>query len=169
MTIVSGLAAAARKGILVKGGVYLEGGYKLDYLALDKTGTITHGKPVQTDYVALDPSLETTAPALAASLAARSDHPVSRAIANAAVDKQLTQQVVDNFEALAGRGVRGDIGGQTYHLGNHRLVEDLGLCSPNWKRNSSPWKTRQVRGAAARRYRPLGAVCRGRHRERLQP
>ncbi len=130
VTIVSGLAAAARKGILVKGGVYLEGGYKLDYLALDKTGTITHGKPVQTDYVALDPSVETTAPALAASLAARSDHPVSRAIANAAVDKQLTQQVVDNFEALAGRGVRGDIGGQTYHLGNHRLVEDLGLCSP---------------------------------------
>ncbi|SDB25956.1 Cd2+/Zn2+-exporting ATPase [Pseudomonas sp. NFACC23-1] len=130
VTIVSGLAAAARKGILVKGGVYLEGGYKLDYLALDKTGTLTHGKPVQTDYVALDPSVETTAPALAASLAARSDHPVSRAIANAAVDKQLAPQVVDNFEALAGRGVRGDIGGQTYHLGNHRLVEDLGLCSP---------------------------------------
>ncbi|WP_460080789.1 heavy metal translocating P-type ATPase [Pseudomonas sp. H3_H05] len=130
VTIVSGLAAAARKGILVKGGVYLEGGYKLDYLALDKTGTITHGKPVQTDYVALDPTVESTAPALAASLAARSDHPVSRAIANAAVDKQLAPQVVDNFEALAGRGVRGDIGGQTYHLGNHRLVEDLGLCSP---------------------------------------
>ncbi|SCW96920.1 MULTISPECIES: heavy metal translocating P-type ATPase [unclassified Pseudomonas] len=129
VTIVSGLAAAARKGILVKGGVYLEGGYKLDYLALDKTGTITHGKPVQTDYVALDPTVESTAPALAASLAARSDHPVSRAIANAAVDKQLVPQVVDNFEALAGRGVRGDIGGRTYHLGNHRLVEDLGLCS----------------------------------------
>ncbi|NUT86029.1 cadmium-translocating P-type ATPase [Pseudomonas corrugata] len=128
VTIVSGLAAAARKGILVKGGVYLEGGYKLDYLALDKTGTITHGKPIQTDYMALDPTVETTAPALAASLAARSDHPVSRAIA--AVDKQSTPQPVDNFEALPGRGVRGDINGQTYHLGNHRLVEDLGLCSP---------------------------------------
>jgi len=55
VTIVSGLAAAARKGILVKGGVYLEHGHKLDYLALDKTGTLTHGKPVQTDYVSLDP------------------------------------------------------------------------------------------------------------------
>ena len=130
VTIVSGLAAAARKGILVKGGVYLEGGYKLDYLALDKTGTITHGKPVQTDYVALDPTVESSAPALAASLAARSDHPVSRAIANAAVDKQAPAQRVDNFAALPGRGVRGDINGQTYHLGNHRLVEDLGLCSP---------------------------------------
>ncbi|ROM85352.1 ATPase P [Pseudomonas brassicacearum] len=130
VTIVSGLAAAARRGILVKGGVYLEGGYKLDYLALDKTGTITHGKPVQTDCVVLDPTVETTAPALAASLAARSDHPVSRAIAEAATDKQRAAQPVDNFQALAGRGVRGDIDGQTYHLGNHRLVEDLGLCSP---------------------------------------
>ncbi|UVL40179.1 heavy metal translocating P-type ATPase [Pseudomonas sp. B21-040] len=130
VTIVSGLAAAARKGILVKGGVYLEGGYKLDYLALDKTGTITHGKPVQTDYLSLDTTTVETAPAIAAALAGRSDHPVSLAIANAAVDKQLAPLFVDNFEALAGRGVRGEINGQVYHLGNHRLVEELNLCSP---------------------------------------
>ncbi|WP_130889111.1 heavy metal translocating P-type ATPase [Pseudomonas sp. Sample_21] len=130
VTIVSGLAAAARKGILVKGGVYLEGGFKLDYLALDKTGTITHGKPVQTDYLSLDPTADASAPAIAAALAGRSDHPVSLAIANAAVDKDFAALPVDNFEALGGRGVRGDINGQTYHLGNHRLVEELGLCSP---------------------------------------
>ncbi|MGO4309358.1 heavy metal translocating P-type ATPase [Pseudomonas sp. KB_15] len=130
VTIVSGLAAAARKGILVKGGVYLEGGYKLDYLALDKTGTITHGKPVQTDYLSLDPTADESAPAIAAALAGRSDHPVSMAIAKAAVDKQTATLIVDNFEALGGRGVRGEINGQLYHLGNHRLVEDLGLCSP---------------------------------------
>lgn len=130
VSIVSGLAAAARKGILVKGGVYLEGGYKLDYLALDKTGTITHGKPVQTDFLSLDPLAQDTAPALAASLAGRSDHPVSLAIAQAAVDKQLALHAVDNFAALTGRGVRGEINGQLYHLGNHRLVEELGLCSP---------------------------------------
>lgn len=130
VTIVSGLAAAARKGILVKGGVYLEGGYKLDYLALDKTGTITHGKPVQTDYLLLVPTAEESAPMIAAALAARSDHPVSHAIANAAVDKLPLPPVVGNFVALAGRGVRGEINGQTYHLGNHRLVEDLNLCSP---------------------------------------
>ncbi|RVD79248.1 heavy metal translocating P-type ATPase [Pseudomonas koreensis] len=129
VTIVSGLAAAARKGILVKGGVYLEGGFKLDYLALDKTGTITHGKPVQTDYLSLDPTADATAPAIAAALAGRSDHPVSMAIANAAVDKNLAVLSVDNFEALAGRGVKGQVNGQTYHLGNHRLVEELGLCS----------------------------------------
>lgn len=130
VTIVSGLAAAARKGILVKGGVYLEGGYKLDYLALDKTGTITHGKPVQTDYLSLDATADASAPAIAAALAGRSDHPVSLAIANAAVDKQFAPLIVDNFEALAGRGVRGEINGEVYHLGNHRLVEELNLCSP---------------------------------------
>jgi len=130
VTIVSGLAAAARKGILIKGGVYLEGGRKLDFLALDKTGTITHGKPVQTDSQVLDPLFEGRAQALAANLAARSDHPVSGAIAQFAKAQGTALSDVTEFAALAGRGVRGDINGQTYHLGNHRLVEELGLCSP---------------------------------------
>jgi len=129
VTIVSGLAAAARKGILIKGGVYLEMGQKLDYLALDKTGTITHGKPVQTDYVLLQESAGERVPVIVASLAGRSDHPVSLAIAQAA-EKSLTLHEVTALEALAGRGVRGEINGQVYHLGNHRLVEELGLCSP---------------------------------------
>ncbi|MDZ3994296.1 heavy metal translocating P-type ATPase [Pseudomonas sp. Teo4] len=130
VTIVSGLAAAARKGILIKGGVYLEGGRKLDVLALDKTGTITHGKPVQTDAQVLDPLFEGRAQALAASLAARSDHPVSGAIAQFAKAQGLPLNEVTGFAALAGRGVRGEIDGELYHLGNHRLVEELGLCSP---------------------------------------
>lgn len=130
VTIVSGLAAAARKGILIKGGVYLEGGRKLDFLALDKTGTITHGKPVQTDSKVLDPLFEGRAQALAASLAARSDHPVSGAIAQHAQAQALELSDVREFTALAGRGVRGEIDGTLYHLGNHRLVEELGLCSP---------------------------------------
>ncbi len=130
VTIVSGLAAAARKGILIKGGVYLEGGRKLDFLALDKTGTITHGKPVQTDAQVLDPRFEGRAQALAASLATRSDHPVSGAIAQFAKAQDLPLSEVDGFAALAGRGVRGNIDGEDYHLGNHRLVEELGLCSP---------------------------------------
>lgn len=130
VTIVSGLAAAARKGILIKGGVYLEGGRKLDFLALDKTGTITHGKPVQTDSKVLEPLFEGRAQALAASLAARSDHPVSGAIAQFAQGQNLALSEVSEFAALAGRGVRGSIDGETYHLGNHRLVEELGLCSP---------------------------------------
>ncbi|MDD2104864.1 heavy metal translocating P-type ATPase [Pseudomonas asiatica] len=130
VTIVSGLAAAARKGILIKGGVYLEGGRQLDFLALDKTGTITHGKPVQTDAKVLEPLFEGRAQALAASLGERSDHPVSRAIAQFGKEQGLALSEVDDFVALAGRGVRGTIAGKVYHLGNHRLVEELALCSP---------------------------------------
>jgi Cd2+/Zn2+-exporting ATPase len=130
VTIVSGLAAAARKGILIKGGVHLESGHKLDFLALDKTGTITHGKPVQTDYLALDPLFAERAPVIAGSLGGRSDHPVSLAIAQQAVLDRHPLLDVNAFQALAGRGVRGEVDGQLYHLGNHRLVEELGLCSP---------------------------------------
>lgn len=128
VTIVSGLAAAARKGILIKGGVYLEGGRKLSFLALDKTGTITHGKPVQTDYRVLDARFEGRAQHIAASLGGRSDHPVSMAIAQQVAGQALAE--VSEFQALMGRGVSGKVDGVLYHLGNHRLVEELGLCSP---------------------------------------
>jgi len=128
VTIVSGLAAAARKGILIKGGVYLEEGRKLVALALDKTGTITHGKPVQTDFLPLNGDGNETR-VLAASLAARSDHPVSLAVAQAAAGARLTLREVSDFAAIPGHGVKGSIEGHLYHLGNHRLIENLGLCS----------------------------------------
>ncbi|MGU7769525.1 heavy metal translocating P-type ATPase [Burkholderia sp. MR1-5-21] len=132
VTIVSGLAAAARRGILVKGGVYLEEGRKLAWLALDKTGTITHGKPVQTDFVLRVADTDAARVRhLAASLAARSDHPVSQAIAAAGRSADAAPFAdVQDFEALLGRGVRGTIGGAGYWLGNHRLVEELERCSP---------------------------------------
>lgn len=129
VTIVSGLAASARHGILIKGGVYLEEGRKLAWLALDKTGTITHGKPVQTDFELRAEVSAASCQHLAASLAGRSDHPVSQAIAKAADLSELSREDVDGFEALPGRGVRGVIEGKAYYLGNHRLVEELGRCS----------------------------------------
>lgn len=130
VTIVSGLAAAARHGILIKGGVYLEEGRKLAWLALDKTGTITHGKPEQTDFEVRAEMDATRCRQLAASLAGRSDHPVSQAVANAADQHGIKQESVDAFEALPGRGVRGVIEGKAYSLGNHRLVHELDRCSP---------------------------------------
>ncbi|WP_249221298.1 heavy metal translocating P-type ATPase [Cupriavidus sp. KK10] len=129
VTIVSGLAAAARRGILVKGGVYLEQGRHLAWVALDKTGTITHGKPAQTDHALLAEDAP-HARAIAASLAARSDHPVSRAVATAATADGIGTLPVDDFEALAGRGTRGKVQGVAYCLGNHRLVHEMGACSP---------------------------------------
>ncbi|MFH6564625.1 heavy metal translocating P-type ATPase [Pseudomonas kulmbachensis] len=127
VSIVSGLAAAARKGILVKGGVYLEIGAKLSFVALDKTGTITHGKPVQTDYIPVAEDSEVHPQIVAASLGARSDHPVSQAIAKYEGSDASTFLQVESFEALPGRGVKGMIEGQLFYLGNHRLIQELGL------------------------------------------
>jgi Cd2+/Zn2+-exporting ATPase len=137
VTIVSGLAAAARRGILVKGGVYLEEGRKLRWIALDKTGTITRGQPAQTDFVTLNGWAEAAVRSLAASLAARSDHPVSAALAQAASRDGIALQEVLQFEALAGRGVKGLIAGKTYYLGNHRLIHEQGRCSDALERQLS--------------------------------
>ncbi|WP_019939726.1 heavy metal translocating P-type ATPase [Bordetella sp. FB-8] len=130
VSIVSGLAAAARQGILVKGGVYLEEGRKLAWLALDKTGTLTHGKPVQTAFGALNGGDAERLRRIAASLAARSDHPVSKAVAHAAQADGIPLESVDAFEALPGRGTQGIIGGTAYALGNHRLAHERGVCTP---------------------------------------
>ena len=129
VTIVSALAAAARQGILIKGGVYLEEGRKLAWLALDKTGTLTHGKPVQTDFFALNGWQAEDVRSLAASLASRSDHPVSRAVALAAQAEGINLCMVEDFEALPGRGTTGVMDGKRYHLGNHRLIHEQGRCS----------------------------------------
>jgi Cd2+/Zn2+-exporting ATPase len=131
VTIVSGLAAAARHGILIKGGIYLEQGRRLKAIAFDKTGTITHGKPVVTDTQVLSQDAAATLLQQAASLALRSDHPVSIAIA-AHWQAQQTGAATDivDFEALPGRGVKGHIGGDACYLGNHRLVHDMGMCNP---------------------------------------
>lgn len=131
VTIVSGLAAAARHGILIKGGVYLEQGRRLAAIAFDKTGTITHGKPVVTDAYVLSQDEEAALLLQAASLALRSDHPISAAIAAYRQAQQPGAAAdITDFEALPGRGVKGRIDGDTCYLGNHRLVHDLGMCNP---------------------------------------
>jgi len=141
VSIVSGLAAAARHGILVKGGVYLEEGRKLRWLALDKTGTVTHGKPAQTDFVAWGNALASDSRCIAASLAARSDHPVSKAVAQAAQRDGVALLDVAEFSALPGRGVQGQIDGETYYLGNHRMLEELGQCTPELEQRIAALET----------------------------
>ena len=127
VTVVSGLAAAARRGILIKGGVYLEEARKLRAIALDKTGTITVGKPrlVATEVL---PSAVPEAQVLswAATLAGHSDHPVAKAIASGL---NLPENGLTDFVALPGRGIEARTDGQQLTLGNHRLIEDRRLCS----------------------------------------
>lgn len=132
VTIVSGLAAAARRGVLIKGGVHLENARKLKAIALDKTGTITEGKPKLVDWALLPTATDAgidaaTAERLASVLAAHSDHPVSRAIAAGLAPIEVQAR---DFKALAGRGVQAGLDGQTVVLGNHRWIEERGQSSP---------------------------------------
>jgi len=138
VTVVSALAAAARHGILIKGGVYLEGGRRLKAVGLDKTGTLTHGKPVLTDAVSLSDMPLDRAFLIAASLDEHSSHPVAQALVDGWRSRQPDAALmpVEDFSILNGRGVAGrihdqnDQNGQLWHLGNHRLIEELGVCSP---------------------------------------
>lgn len=128
VTLVSGLTAAARRGILIKGGVYLEEARKIKAVALDKTGTITEGKPKLSSFDVFDKQSDPSKlKSIANSLASRSDHPVSKAISEGL---SIESQYVKNFKAIAGRGVQGRVENTTYFLGNHRWIEELGLCTP---------------------------------------
>ncbi|WP_136416101.1 heavy metal translocating P-type ATPase [Herbaspirillum sp. ST 5-3] len=132
VTVVSGLAAAARHGILIKGGVYLEQGHKLKAIALDKTSTVTVGKPGVTDVLRVKEGNEGTLLRYAASLSSCSDHPVSSAIVAHWREQNGTQPLADvtEFQAITGRGIKGKINGEMFYLGNHRLVHELVICSP---------------------------------------
>lgn len=128
VTVVSGLAAAARRGILIKGGIHLERARELTALGLDKTGTLTEGKP----RLVAHGILPRQAPderwlSIARSLAIRSDHPVAQAVAGG-----LTAPVVDvaEFGAEPGKGAHGLVEGRRYILGNHRWLHERGQCTP---------------------------------------
>lgn len=130
VTIVSGLAAATRKGILVKGGSYLETAGKIKAMAFDKTGTITVGSPTMTDIVTLRGE-ERHALEYALALASGSDHPVSKAIAQGCLErgKMTVPLPVKGLTAIPGLGMSGTIAGSDFVLANHRLIEDRKQCS----------------------------------------
>jgi Cd2+/Zn2+-exporting ATPase len=136
VTVVSALTAAARRGVLIKGGSALEQARSLRAIALDKTGTLTEGKPTLVLWQADErANAEQTAQAAAIAwqLASRSDHPVSRAIATG-LQRQLGQSAVnaataaEAVQALPGRGVEGLVNGQRMALGNLRLMREMGLA-----------------------------------------
>jgi len=132
VTIVCGLALAAKRGILVKGGLYLEQGRRLATIALDKTGTLTKGKPALTDIVRLADVPEKQLLRIAASLDALSQHPVAHAIVAAYRDQGSGEgdgglDAVSDFLSLSGRGVKGTLGGKRYYLGNRRMLDELGI------------------------------------------
>ncbi|HAT7052200.1 TPA: heavy metal translocating P-type ATPase [Legionella pneumophila] len=132
VTVVSGLAAAAKNGLLIKGGTYLEQGHRLKAIALDKTGTLTEGRPIVTELIELAEQGNYNVLQLAASLDDHSEHPIAQAIVKHWKTKQPEESLllVTDFKALPGRGVTGLIDNVRYFVGNHQLAEDNQVCNP---------------------------------------
>lgn len=132
VTVVSGLTAAARAGILIKGGAFLESAHLIRAVAVDKTGTLTRGEPRLTDVVPLGETSRDDVLTLAAALDAQTTHPIARAVVDGHTQAGLgALPPVTDFEALVGMGVKGRVGQTLYYLGNHRLIESLGVCNAN--------------------------------------
>jgi Zn2+/Cd2+-exporting ATPase len=126
VTVVSGIGAASRRGILVKGGAALEAAGRLKALAFDKTGTLTEGRPIVSRTVALNGKGEAEVLTLAASLERRSEHPLAHAILTAAGGAELPP--VSGFKSVAGRGAEGEVDGKRYLIGSPRLFAERGIA-----------------------------------------
>jgi Cd2+/Zn2+-exporting ATPase len=128
--IVCGLARLARRGVLVKGGVYLELLGKMRALAVDKTGTLTEGRPRVLEVVPWDGKSSAEILRVAASLAQKSTHPLARAIVCHAQSQGIATSEPWGIENLAGRGSRGQLDGHQFAVGSQRLMRELGLSTP---------------------------------------
>lgn len=124
VSIVSALAASARNGVLVKGGVYMEAAAGLKAIALDKTGTLTEGKPRVVEVVPLAEHSETDLLERAAALEARSEHPLARVILAYAGERNVPVAPAQDFQILKGKGATGRFNGKRYWIGSHRYLEE---------------------------------------------
>ncbi len=131
VSIVSALAAAARKGVLIKGGAHLERMAAIRCVAFDKTGTLTHGRLTVVGVVPVHGVEAAEVLRVAASLEMRSEHPIGHAIVAHASALRIQPLLVEAFQALPGRGAEARFGSSTIIAGSHRLFEERGLCSPS--------------------------------------
>ncbi|MGA0844938.1 MAG: heavy metal translocating P-type ATPase [Luteolibacter sp.] len=134
-TILSAIGGAARHGILIKGGSHLERAARINIVAIDKTGTLTHGRPELTNLITakgvypLDQNLPRELEkilGLAASLESRSEHPIANAIVRGAANQGIHLQAASDFQSTAGMGAEASIGKQRYLIGSERMFRQLG-------------------------------------------
>ncbi len=131
VSVVSGLASAARNGVLIKGGVYLEGASRTRALAMDKTGTLTHGEPEVQNIVPLNGHTREEVLRRAAALESHSEHPLARAIRRCAEKEGMQPPPVEGFRAIKGKGGEGRIDGRLFWIGSHRLMDEKGEETPS--------------------------------------
>ena len=129
--IIVGVGKGAKEGILIKDAATLQKLHTVNTVVLDKTGTITRGKPEVASVRNFTDMSENELIAILAALEKKSEHPIAHAIVSRAEEKQLALGAVNGFDALKGKGVRGTINGTEYYAGNAKLVADLGLALDN--------------------------------------
>jgi len=130
VSIVAGLTAMARRGVLIKGGAYLEALGSLRALAVDKTGTITEGQPKVIEVHALGGTTSEEIVRVAAAIDTHSTHPLAEAVVRYAQGLQVKFAPAENYAAKTGRGAEATIDGHAYFLGNHRFAHELKVCTP---------------------------------------
>ncbi len=160
VSIASAIANAARRGVLIKGGAHLEELGRLRAVALDKTGTVTLGRAAVTDVDPLSGTTPDRLLALAAAVESRSEHPLARAIVEAARRRGLAVPEAKDLTALPGKGARASVEGETLYVGNTRLFAEIGQADPGAARRAAAMeaegKTAMLVGTARR---TLGVIA----------
>ncbi len=159
--VLAGVARAARSGVLIKGGLHLESLAEIRAMAMDKTGTITAGRPrVVTIETAAGVAPEVVLE-LAAAIERRSEHPIARAIVEAATERGLPTRVADDVAAIKGRGLEGTLDGRRLEAGSPRLLADRGVALPSELQSRSEALDRQGHTLVAllRDGQPLGVLA----------
>jgi P-type Cu+ transporter len=127
VVVLASVGTAARRGLLIKGGVALEQLARVDTIVMDKTGTLTLGAPRMTDFVPLNGVPERTLLQAVATVEGRSEHPLAKAIVEAAGERGIEPLDVEHFQPLPGRGLVGTVAGEEWAIGNRRLLEERGV------------------------------------------
>ena len=130
VSIVAALAASARNGVLIKGGVYVEAPARLKAIAMDKTGTLTEGRPRVTQMLPESGVTEDELLEVAATMESQSDHPLARAIMEYCNNRGIQPRTVSDFKVIQGKGAKGTINGRHYWLGSHRYLEERAEETP---------------------------------------
>lgn len=157
--ITVGTAKGAQNGILIKGGEYLETAHKIQAIVFDKTGTLTYGKPIVTDVIPARGHSTEEVLRMAAAAEHGSEHPLGRAVYQAAVDKHLKIPETNSFKAIAGQGIVAEYNGGTVIVGNRRLASqyrvDLGSIEPEISSLENEGKTVMILSSEKE---PLGVI-----------
>jgi len=130
VSLVSAITSAARQGILIKGGRYIEQIRRVKVVAFDKTGTLTLGKPEIIEVIGLNGYPSTEVLKIAASLESLSKHPIAQAIARKAKEEKIELMEVKKFRSIAGKGVKGKINSRNYYVGSKDLFWENGISLP---------------------------------------